>query len=323
MKRSIRIYSVVSNSFRFGFLVMARTVLRHNPEHDIQFVVVHHPQLSALDEEHRRWLESEVPNLEFRVPDLGPYEKIFWLRDKVFKTPRQLWAAFFILEAFADPFEGEVLSLDSDMICLQSFSEELFAGEDFKAVEALDGQRRPLGFFNTGVISLGRAVRGPRAFERLMREADPLRYMERAGKADQALLSLFFTPRNARSLPWRYNMTRRHVPARGVEPFLKEQGAVFFHFVGEKPWHVSLDPRDLQAGEAEALWDRVVCEILSPTAYVKYLESWRDISRAHGRAHIQRLESLPLWRRIIGRRGIAGKVKTFSRKVRRALGAPT
>jgi hypothetical protein len=272
MSRDIRAYSVVSNAFRFGFLVMARSLLAQNPHHRVTFVVVHHPELSALDEEYRHWLQSQLPNIEFRVPELEDYRKIFRLRDEVFRTPKRLWAAFFILEAFRDDFEGEVLSLDSDMICMGQLEDDLFDGPGFKAVEALSPRHVPLGFFNTGVMSIGREHRGKEAFQRLMTEADASRYNQKAGRADQALLNLFYSPANATCLPWRYNMTRRHVPPVGVEEFLRERGAVFFHYVGEKPWHVSLDRRDLRGLEAEQLWDRVVKEVLTPEAYVRYLE---------------------------------------------------
>lgn len=300
----IRVYSVVSNPFRFGFLVMARTLLATNPGRTISFRVLFHPQLSPLDPVHREWLGARIPNIEFHEADLSAYENIFHLRDKVFHTPRRLWAAFLILEAFADDEAGQVLCLDSDMICLGPLEDDLFSGSDFRAVEARSPRGGPLGYFNTGVMRIGRACRGPDAFRAVMSTRSGAGYNYRAGRADQALMSLLYTPKNASCLDARYNVTRRQVPHTGVTKRLSEMRAVFFHYVGAKPWHVSLDRRDLKGLEAEALWDRTVREHLTPDEYVSYLEEWRDLSRVLVRTHIKEnppVAIIVFFRRVIRR----------------------
>jgi lipopolysaccharide biosynthesis glycosyltransferase len=312
MGRSIRVYSVVSNNFRLGFLVMARTLLEMNPEHEIEFRIVSHPELSPLHPEYRQWLLERVPKLTFHEPDLSLYQNIFRLRDKVFKTPKRLWAAFFILEVFADEFEGDVISLDSDMICLGELEDDLFAHSGFGAVEARhrDGQGR--GYFNTGVMSIARSHRGRSRYLDILNHTNAKGYRSSTGKADQALLSLLYRPNAASSLPWRYNVTRRHVPANGVRQHLNGMRAVFFHYVGAKPWHVSLDERDFDDTEAEELWDQTVRQYLTDSEYITYLEEWRDSSRSLAREHTQ---SFPPIRPSKKRQRLLGRLRRFTARL--------
>lgn len=316
MRRRVRVYSVVSDSFRYGFFAMATTLLEKNPELDVTFKVVHHPELSLLREEHRAWLAERIPNVEFVVPDLESYRGLFQLRDQVFETPRRLWAAFFILEAFADEFDGDVLSLDSDMICLGRLEDDLFLESGFGAIEARLGGGECLGYYNTGVMSIARDRRGKAAYERIVNHTDASTYDPTTGRADQALLSLIYRPSNSTPLPWRYNVTRRQVPSRHVEANLAERNTVFFHYVGAKPWHVSVDKRDINGEEAEALWDRTIARLLTHDEYRAYLEFWRDSSRHIVRESIrERLTpKLPVVRR---KNRVAKLGRAVLRRVRR------
>jgi hypothetical protein len=316
MGRSIRVYSVVSDNFRQGFLVTARTVLNMNPHHDISFRIVHHPELSPLSAEHREWLASRVPRLDFHEPDLALYENIFRLRDDVFNTPKRLWAAFFILEVFADEFAGDVVSFDSDMICLGPLDDDLFVHDGFGAVEARDHLGTGLGYFNTGVMSIARSHRGRAKYLEILNHTDATGYDPHTGKADQALLSLLYRPTPSNSLPWRYNVTRRHVPTTGVVAHLASMRAVFFHYVGAKPWHVSLDRRDAASSEADEFWDQTVRQHLTDSEYITYLEEWRDRSRELARDHLQTCRP-----RASGHRKRRGWLASIKRVLRR-LGRP-
>ena len=318
MSRRIRVYSVVSDSFRYGFFVMAKTLLEHNGHHDIALRVVYHPELSPLSDDNRAWLQARLPNLEFHVADLENYRGLFKLRDEVFETPRRLWAAFFILEAFADDFEGDVLSLDSDMICLGPLEDDLFPASGFGAIEARLGSGEGLGYYNTGVMSIARDRRGRAEYDRIVNHTDASSYDPNTGRADQALLSLIYRPSNSHALPWRYNVTRRHVPRWGIEADLEARRAVFFHFVGAKPWHASLDKRDVHGGDAEALWDRTVERVLTPQEYKAYLEFWRDTSRDLAREHVR--DRLTPRLRIPPRKNLPAKLfRAVKRRIRRLV----
>jgi len=300
MSEPIRVYSVLSDPFRYGFMVMARTVLAQNPERDISFRILWHREYSPLSAEHQAWLAAGVPRLEFVEVDLSTYDGIFRLRDRLFKTPRRLFAAFLILEAFRDDGPGQVLCLDSDMICVGPFDEDLFEGDDFKAVEARKPKGEPLGYYNTGVMRIGRAHRGAEAYARIMSFDDVSKYQKKTGAADQALLAMMYRPTNSTALPWRYNVTRRHVPRKEVVEHLRGMSAVFLHYVGAKPWHVSIDHRDLGHSDAERLWDRTVRQYLTAEEHVAYLEEWRDISREHVRSYLKAnppIKALTLFRK--------------------------
>ncbi len=282
----IRIYTVLSEPFRYGFLMMARTLAARNPNLEVDLRVLYNPELSPLSEKTREWLSVRVPNARFISVDLGDYENVFRLRDEVFKTPPRLWAAFLILEAFrdGDP-DVHVLCLDSDLICMAPLGADVLRDTGFAAVEARTDDGRPMGFFNTGVMAIGKDHRGDEPFRRIMALRDTNEYDPSVGKADQALLSLFYTPENADQLDWRYNVTKRHTPATGVGEFLNQKDTVFFHFVGSKPWHVSLDTRDITDHEVVDIWDAVVEEHLEPEEMIGYLKAFRDTSRNMTRNH--------------------------------------
>ncbi len=279
-RRRVVVHTVVNNPFRFGLVVTARTLFEQNPDLDIEYRVLYHDEISPLDIEHREWIRSHVPNVEFVHVDIAPYANIFRLRDEVFRTPKRLWAAFLILDAFrASSEDAAVICLDCDMICTGPLGPEIFIEKGFAAVEARSQSGKPLGFFNTGVMAIGRDHRGEDVFERIMSISDTSAYVPTSGKADQAVLSLFLRPDNAISLPPRYNVTRRQMPSKGVLAELIEREAVFFHYVGAKPWSVSLDPRDHDNDEALALWDETVSRLFSLDEQIEYFRFFRSEAR--------------------------------------------
>jgi hypothetical protein len=279
-RRRILVYTVVNDPFRFGLVVTARTLLAQNPDLDVHYRIVYHDELSPLAAAHREFIARHVPSVEFVHVDVAPYANIFRLRDEVFATPKRLWAAFLILEAFREANEGAtVLCLDCDMICTGPLGPEILRDDGFAAVEARSREGKPLGFFNTGVMVIGRDHRGPEVFERIMSVTDTSRYVPSSGKADQAVLSLIYRPDNASCLPPRYNVTRRQLTGLDVRAELERRAAVFFHFVGAKPWSVSLDARDGYEHGALDLWDETVASLLTPEEHLEYLRFFRSLAR--------------------------------------------
>ena len=63
--RHLRIYTVLSDPFRYGFLMMARTLLARNPGLELELCVLHNPELCPLGERTRAWLSARLPNLRF------------------------------------------------------------------------------------------------------------------------------------------------------------------------------------------------------------------------------------------------------------------
>lgn len=293
--RRVVVNTVVNDPFRFGLVVTARTLFEQNPNLDVTYRVLYHDEISPLAPAHREWIRSHVPNVEFVHVDIGPFSNVFRLRDEVFRTPRRLWAAFLILDAFREEALGTtVLCLDCDMICTGPLGPEILDERGFAAVEARTQGGKPLGFFNTGVMVIGPEHRGRAIFERIMGVSDTSGYVPTSGKADQAVLSLILRPDNSRSLPARYNVTRRQLPPRSVRAELTQREAVFFHYVGAKPWSVSLDPRDKDGDEALRLWDETVERLFSLEDQVEYLRFFRDQARRDAMAHALRpLEMAP------------------------------
>jgi hypothetical protein len=284
--RRVIVKTVVSDPFRFGLVVTARTLHEQNPGLNIEYQVLYHDELSPLAAEHQAWIASHVPRVTFVPVDLAPFTNIFRLRDEVFHTPRRLWAAFLILDAFRESDDGAtVLCLDCDMLCVGPLGPEIFREQGFAAVEARSPSGMPLGFFNTGVMVLGHDHRGPVMFAKLMGISDTRAYVPSSGKADQAVISLVLRPDATNSLPARYNVTRRQVGVTDVAGELAAREAIFFHYVGTKPWSVSLDPRDRGGDEALALWDETVTRLFSPAEQIAYLDFFRNEARRDAMAH--------------------------------------
>jgi|GEM_PF-2366829 len=314
----VLVYSVVSDPFRFGFMIMARTLLAHNPNLSFTFRVLWHPEICPLQQEHRDWLASHVSNVEFCEVDLSTYDNMFRLRDETFRTPRRLWAAFLILEAFRDDSrESHVLCLDSDMICMGPLDPELLRPNGFAAALALRPNGSSRGCFNTGVMAIGPDCRGHERYLEMMNMRDTSHYHPSSGRADQALISLFYRPSNAITLPKRYNVTKRQVPKVGVREYLESIDTVFYHYVGAKPWHVSLEVKDRYDDESVAIWDEVVRKHLSDQEMLTYLESWRDSSRTIAKAKMdEELDRTALLQRLIK---LQNDYRTFERDPRNAL----
>lgn len=249
------ICTVVTDDFVPGFEVMRHSFLEHHADVEHTLVIVHHPELAPLSESNRRDIAERHPGVEFRVVSSGEYGRVNQQRDTVLETPDRLRPAFVILDAFTFD-DDHVVCLDSDLLFLRPAPELFASGDGFAAVPALDHNTGgELGYFNTGVMTIGPSLLGGATYESILSEIE-LRPEDRSvGKADQAVLNRWFGD-EFRSLPQRLNVTKRFVPGDRLAATerLRRLDAAVLHFVGEKPWNAHQRAAELRYRGAERLW---------------------------------------------------------------------
>jgi hypothetical protein len=249
--------SVVTDQFVFGGVAMLASFRQTNPWFTGDIVILHNKVNAPLSMRSRTFISRAIPDVIFREVDEGPYAPIFDFADNVVKTPVRLRAAFYILEAFRLPYE-RVVTLDSDMLVLGDLS-YLFGIEDaFAAVRAQEADGRTLPYFNTGTMVVTSAAGGAAAFDEMAASLAGTTVNRDHGKADQAVLNLFFRNRDRHLLDNRYNFSKRLIPAgrRDVEAFLAERDVRILHFLGEKPWNLKARNMERAYRAAEELWMR-------------------------------------------------------------------
>ena len=270
--RRTAVVTVVTDDFADGAVVLLKTFRRHHPDTDCSIVVLHNPEVARLSPVSMNLLRSTEPNIEFREVDLAAYERIATQRDRVLKTPERLLAAFVIIDAFRLTDFDRVVCLDSDMLVLGPLDEILDSSAEFAAVTAVDEWTgEPRGYFNTGVMVIGRPHLTGETFHDIVSNTVMTSADRERGKADQAVLNRYFETRPHDRLAQKFNVTKRMVPdtAGPLDALLRQLDARILHFVGAKPWTVNWSERDWGYESAEALWiaehlrGRLVAEVTS------------------------------------------------------------
>jgi hypothetical protein len=276
--------SVITDQFVFGAIAMLTSFRQTNPWFKGHFVVLHNNTHAPLSQRNRMLLSRTVPDLVFREVDETPYAPIFDFAENVIKTPVRLRAAFFILEAFRLPYE-RVVALDSDMLVLGDLS-YLFGIEDpFAAVRAQEADGRTLPYFNTGTMVITAAAGGAKAFDEMAASLAGASVNRDHGKADQAVLNLFFRDRDRHILDSRYNFSKRLIPSgrRDVDAFLAERDVRILHFLGEKPWNVKARAMERGYRAAEELWMRSFLRNATRETIIAFMRSFLHQEQALNR----------------------------------------
>jgi hypothetical protein len=286
------IASVVTDQFLFGGIAMLASFRQTNPWFNGDIVILYNNVNAPLSPRSRALLSRAIPDVIFQEIDERPYAPIFDFADNVVKTPVRLRAAFYILEAFRLPYE-RVVTLDSDMLVLGDLS-YLFGIEDaFAAVRAQEADGRTLPYFNTGTMVFTAAAGGAAAFDEMAASLAGATVNRDHGKADQAVLNLFFRNRERHLLDNRYNFSKRLIPAgrRDIETFLAERDVRILHFLGEKPWNLKARAMERSYRAAEEVWMRTFLRNGTRETIVAFMRSLLGQEQAmarHMRAMLQK-----------------------------------
>jgi len=217
---SIAMCSYVDDGYAIGLAAMLRSLRVHNPHIDCPFLVYSPCELS---ERSRHLLLSQYGNIRFVAVDGDVYGKCRFGGNREWKMSPALR-----YDLFRETSYERLIYFDADLLVVGNIDELFeFAGA-FGACALPPGEGmelRAVGGFNAGVLCIGREVRTPEIWNRLLEVAEA-----RDWSGNQTVLNLVLKKYYAQ-LPEIYNVsTTRMTPA-------KLPHARIIHFVGKyKPW---------------------------------------------------------------------------------------
>lgn len=266
--------TVVTDQFIFGAIAMLASFRATNPWFKGDIVILHNRANAPLSTRNRTFLSRAIPGVTFHEVDEAPYAPVFDFAENVIRTPVRLRAAFYILEAFRLPHE-RVVTLDSDMLVTGDLSYLFMIEDGFAAVRAQEADGRTLPYFNTGTMVITRAAGGAAAFDEMARSLKGATVNRDHGKADQAVLNLFFRGRERHMLDNRFNFSKRLMPPgrRDFEQVLAELDVRVLHFLGEKPWNLKARASERGFRPMEELWQRTFLRHATREAIIAYVRS--------------------------------------------------
>ncbi len=256
-KKTACVATVVSDPFVYGAIVMLASFRRENPWFEGDFVILHDDTYSPLSPKSQELIARVAPNVVFHAVDPRRFEGIFRFAEDVVLTPKRLRAAFLILEAFTlDQYE-RVVTLDSDMVVLGNLQLLFQLEQEFCVVRAYDNVLDlPLPYFNTGTMVIRGDLLDADMLDTISRSLAGVTVNRDHGKADQAVLNIFFRDRIKTYIDGRYNFSKRLVPTDepDVLKFLRVRDVRILHFLGEKPWNVKIKDHERDYRRLEDLW---------------------------------------------------------------------
>lgn len=265
--------TVVSDPFVYGAIVMLASFRRENPWFEGDFVILHDDTYSPLSDKNRELISRAAANVKFHAVDSSRFDHIFRFAEEVVRTPKRLRAAFLILEAFTLSDYERVVTLDSDMIVLGSLQLLFQLEQEFCVVRAYDNVvDLPLPYFNTGTMMIRGSMLDAAMLDTISRSLDGVTVNRDHGKADQAVLNIFFRERVKTYLDSRYNFSKRLVPTTetDVMKFLRERDVRILHFLGEKPWNLKIKDTERDYRRLEDLWLKYFFSVASVDARFRF-----------------------------------------------------
>lgn len=271
--RSSCVATVVSDPFVYGAIVMLASFRRENPWFDGDFVILHDATYSPLSPKNRELIARAAPNVVFHAVDSSRFDRIFRFAEEVVLTPKRLRAAFLILESFTlDQYE-RVVTLDSDMIILGSLQLLFQLEHDFCVVRAYDNVLDlPLPYFNTGTMVIRGDLLDADMLNTISNSLEGVAVNRDHGKADQAVLNVFFRDRIKTYIDVRYNFSKRLVPTdeTDVLKFFRDRDVRVLHFLGEKPWNLKIKDQERDYRRLEDLWLKYFFGVASADARFRF-----------------------------------------------------
>ena len=206
--------------------------------------------------------------------DNKKYKEIYEYAEGVIGTPVRLRAAFYILEAFDIKGFDLIVSLDSDMVILGSLDPITYDAINFSAVRARDAWTNfPAEFVNSGLMVIGKKYLINNVFPDFLTAMKSRPLKPGAGKADQAILNIYFGNKCINYLSQKFNFTKRSLysvlekkrgldskpfdsvfTAAHVKSLVRELDVRVLHYVSEKPWKKKEKIEEQKFEFIEELW---------------------------------------------------------------------
>jgi lipopolysaccharide biosynthesis glycosyltransferase len=260
------IATVVSDQFIFGAIALIGSLRNSNPDYSGAIVVIWNERYSPLSLSNRQLLAQVEPKVIFRHVDERAFSDVFHFAETVVQTPTRLRPAFMILDAFQLAGYNRVCALDSDMLVVGSLRSLFELPLHFGIVRATDDKSQPLPYFNTGTMLIAEPYLRSDFVRTLGAALANRRFDRRYGKADQAVLNLYFYERDKTYLDPRYNFSKRNAPDSLEDPLrvLDKEDVRVLHFLGEKPWNVKILPREGRYRTLERYWRKAYVTAAGP-----------------------------------------------------------
>ena len=308
----VALCSVVSDEFVAGFICMYRTLLVHNPTWvEYPFFIFSHKKNCPLSDKAKALMAEHCEKAIFVEVNNDDYAGIHHYAETVIGTPPRLRAAFYILESFRLQNFDLVVSLDSDMIVLGPLDELLWEKNRFSSVRARDSTTNlPMRFVNTGVMVIGDYYLYPEILKDFTKALKTRPLLKGSGKADQAIINIFFQNETINYLPLKFNFTKRTVfnllgkekaaEASKVRRFLVDRDVRVLHYVGEKPWDTKMVAEEMEYSVIEDIWFHAFYQNANVAA-IQWLDRRRRAqeqkARAKYAAAVQSLVTQKKWKK--------------------------
>ncbi|WP_082548299.1 glycosyltransferase [Massilia sp. Root335] len=212
--------SHVDDEYSVGLAALMRSLRQSNPHIAIPYIVCYS---EVLSEASRRRIELEYPNIKYRTIASDLYQKCCFTKHRDWRM-----SPAFRYELFRVVDYEQLIYLDADMIIVGNIDELLAYRGDVAACSLPPGEGmeiKHLGGFNSGVLSLGKRVRTPEIWRKLMHVAEASPW-----SGNQTVLNLVLKDMY-HELPSEFNVgSTRMTPEKLVS-------ARIVHYVGKrKPW---------------------------------------------------------------------------------------
>lgn len=212
--------SFVDDQYTIGLVTMLRSLGRSNPHVDLPYLVY---SARPLADASRSLIQREYKNVQFRLIDSDRYSRCHF-------SDRRAWNMSPALryDLFLDQDFDQILYLDTDLIVIRNIDELLAYKGLLGACPLPPGEGmelRAVGGFNAGVLSIGKAVRTPETWAKLLEVAEA-----RLWSGNQTVLNIVL--KNCyEPLAQKFNVSSTRMTQKKLD------AACIVHYVGKcKPW---------------------------------------------------------------------------------------
>lgn len=235
----IALCSLMDDNFVIGFKVFIKSLLKHNPWFDYDYVILD----NDISDESKEEMNKCYDKLIFRKIKKERYEQVDMSR-----TADKLKATYYTLDVFSIAEYDRIVFMDVDMLVLDDLSEVFNCGYPFAACKAYNsGQDITRNDINSGLFVINEKYLNKVVYNDLLRIA-------RRGFSmpDQKVLNRYFI-NQIHFLDKRYNVEKRMYHTKQFKK-IKDNPAVI-HYVATKPWEPN-KPNEIEASfsEWENLW---------------------------------------------------------------------